>query len=229
VINSFSPSVDLRQPDVMIEDQDQLGSCTSNAIIGAYEIMLKRLYPEKYTELSRLFVYYNTRIYYNELNIDSGAYLRDTLKSIKKYGVCAESIWPYEIDKFDEQPTPQAYIDAVARNINYYETLITQNEILQVLTLGKPVIIGTTIFDQFNYLDSSNYTLPMPRENEIGIGNHALCIVGYDLTRREYIIKNSFGTGWGDNGYCLMSFEYVEKYAFEKWYFDIPDQTTFLI
>lgn len=217
--------VDLRQPDVMIEDQEQLGSCTSNALISAYEIMLKLRYPEKYTELSRLFVYYNTRLYYNELNEDSGAYLRDSLKAIKKYGVCTETIWPYDTSKFDVQPSPEAYVDATNRNINYYETLITTSEILQVLSLGYPVTVGIEIFDEFAYLDEMNYIVPMPSKYAISAGGHAVCVVGYDSTKGQFLVKNSFGINWGNKGYCMMPFEYIERYCFERWYFDISDQT----
>ena len=221
--------VDLRQPDVIIEDQDQLGSCTSNAIVGAYEIMLKKKYPERYDELSRLFLYYNMRLFYDELEKDSGGYLRDGLKALKRYGICAESFWPYDISKFDVQPPPKSYVDATRRNINYYETTITHAETMQVLSLEKPVVIAAKIFRSFDYLNSMNFVVPMPAESENSIGGHALCIVGYNLNQRQYIVKNSFGIGWGDNGYCLMPFEYVDKYVFEKWYFDITDQSTILI
>lgn len=221
-------SVDLRQPGVLIEDQGQLGSCTSNAIVGAYELMVKTQYPYKYVDLSRLFVYYNMRLFYNEVNEDSGGYLRDALKSLKKYGVCAESIWPYDISKFEDQPSVEAYADATKRNINYYESLVTNDEIMQVLSMGNPVVIGIEIFKEFQYLDEEFHDVSMPGKFETPEGAHAVCIVGYDLAKKMFLIKNSFGTDWGDKGYCWMPYEYVTKYAFEKWYFDITDQSTFL-
>jgi C1A family cysteine protease len=221
---SIKRTVDLRQPDVIIEDQEQLGSCTSNAIISAYELMLKLRYPEKYAELSRLFVYYNTRLYYDQLNEDSGAYLRDSLKAVKKYGVCTESIWPYDISKFDDQPSPEAYVDATNRSINYYETLITTPEVLQVLSLGYPVVIAIEIFDEFLYLDEMNYILPTPARYATSAGGHAVCVVGYDSIKGQFLVKNSFGVEWGNKGYFIMPFEYIERYCFEKWYFDISDQ-----
>ena len=52
---------------------------------------------------------------------------------------------------------------------------------------------------------------------------HAICIVGYDLTRKLFLIKNSFGTGWGDKGYCWMPFDYADRHVFERWVFRISD------
>ena len=33
--------------------------------------------------------------------------------------------------------------------------------------------------------------------------------VGYDETKRVFIVRNSWGSDWGLNGYCLMPFEYL--------------------
>jgi len=56
------------------------------------------------------------------------------------------------------------------------------------------------------------------------VGNHAVTIVGYDLSSSVFIIKNSFGIDWGLNGYFYMPFEYAKKHVFESWIFDINEQ-----
>jgi hypothetical protein len=53
--------VDLRVWASPIENQGHLGSCTGQAVVGAYELLINKEVPEKFTDLSRLFVYYNAR------------------------------------------------------------------------------------------------------------------------------------------------------------------------
>jgi C1A family cysteine protease len=52
-------------------------------------------------------------------------------------------------------------------------------------------------------------------------------MVGYDLTRKKFLVKNSFGTEWGNNGYCWMTFDYVAAEVFDIWVYDpkYPDVT----
>ena len=66
--------------------------------------------------------------------------------------------------------------------------------------------------------------VPMPQPDETALGGHSMSVVGYSLLSENFLCKNSFGTEWGDDGYCWLPFEYVRKYAFEKWCFDIPKQ-----
>ena len=96
----------MRKWDSVIEDQGDLGSCVGNAITNAYELQVRYLYPDKFVELSRLFVYYNSRLFDNSVDEDVGATVRDGLKAAQIYGICSEKLWPYDIKKFKIKPTP---------------------------------------------------------------------------------------------------------------------------
>jgi len=82
-------SVDLRSQCPKVVDQGQLGSCTANALGGAMEfVMIKDKKP--YADLSRLFLYYDERVIEHTVNQDSGAMIRDGIKTLAKQGVCTE-------------------------------------------------------------------------------------------------------------------------------------------
>jgi C1A family cysteine protease len=49
----------------------------------------------------------------------------------------------------------------------------------------------------------------MPSPGEAVVGGHCVVAVGYDNSKRQFIIRNSWGTGWGLAGYFMMPFEYL--------------------
>lgn len=216
-------SVDLREWDSVIENQGSLGSCSGNAMTNAYELTVKRLYPDRFTELSRLFVYYNSRMIDNTTGEDVGAYLRSTLAAVRHQGICAERLWPYDESKFDVPPHAVCYVDSANRTITSYELLDTLDDMLDALNQNKPVIIGLTVYESFNYVDEDNPVVQLPRAGDSG-GGHAMTAVGYDIAQRKILVKNSFGTRWGMNGYGWLPFDYVNSESFEKWIFDISTQ-----
>lgn len=213
--------VDLREWDSQMEDQGDLGSCVGHAITSAYEVMLKRQYPDQFVELSRLFVYYNARLLEESINEDVGATLRKALKSTERYGICSETLWPYDIAKFTVEPTEQCYEDGLTRTIKNYRALAHTEDAIKVLNADTPVIIGCSIYDSFYDVDVSNPIVPMPNSYDNYSGEHAICVLGYDLEKRLFLIKNSFGTNWGYQGYAWMPFRYAKDYVFERWCFDI--------
>jgi C1A family cysteine protease len=218
-------SVDLREWDTIVESQGSIGSCSANAITNAYELCVNQNYPEYFTHLSRLFIYYNTRSEYGEIQRDEGIFLRDGLKSLSKFGVCSEELWPYNEDKFDNQPTEECYEDAKKRKILKYQKLISIYYITEVLNNNKPVVFGMEIYDSFMDLNDRISTVNFPSRKEKSLGGHAMCMVGFDLTKRLFLTKNSFGTSWGDNGYCWIPFDYIKQEGYDIWTFDIPNQT----
>lgn len=219
-------SMDLLEWDGQVDNQSFIGSCVSNAIASAYELMVNRLYPDKAAALSRLFVYYNSRLFDNTIEEDTGSYIRDGLKAVARYGVCTEKLWPYDELKFKEQPSPQSYVDATQRLISKYEALHTLRDLLEVLNDDRPIVIGMSLYDGFMDMGPSTSVVRMPKEDEKAVGFHSVIIVGYDLPRQLFLAKNSFGNKWGDRGYFWIPFEYVRTQVFEKWCFEINNQST---
>lgn len=222
---AIQSKVDLRNYGSIIEDQGKLGSCTGLASTTAYEIMMRIHYPEQAVELSDLFVYFNSRLFYPSVGLDTGAYLRDSLQAIKRFGVCRESLWPYNISKFARQPTADCYADALTRTITEYELLLSDDDIVTILNSKRPVVISMELYPEFDMLTADNDVVPMPKESDKITAYHAMVLVGYDVAKQQYLAQNSYGTDWGNKGYCWIPFEYLRKHGLERWFFSISDPT----
>lgn len=202
--------VDLRPHCSPIENQGMLGSCTGQTIAGAIELLNKR--NKKPTDVSRLFIYYYERLLLGTVNYDSGAYLRDGIKSVFRWGAPLESFWPYIINKFTHMPTKEAHEDGLKRKVTRYERVLDLNGCLDALNNGFPVSIGFQVYSSFE----SNVVyrtgmMPYPnKRRERRLGGHAVLLVGYDNTRKLFIVRNSWGSGWGDKGYFYMPYAVIE-------------------
>jgi len=209
--------VDLRQYCSPVEDQGEIGSCTANAIAAAVEYHQIR-FKGTYEDISRLFVYYNERILEGTVASDSGATLRDGIKALEKWGVCAEKSWPYKVSKFRTKPSCTCYKKAKKHLLKKYMRLITVSQMKACLASGFPFVFGISVFESFE-CDETALTgiVLMPGPNEKNLGGHAVCAVGYDEEKKWFIVRNSWGTGWGDKGYFYLPYEYVEKLADDFW------------
>jgi C1A family cysteine protease len=148
--------------------------------VGAYELLLNKLDKTKFTDLSRLFVYYNARLLDNVVDEDVGAYTRDGIKAVNKYGVCSEQVWPYLIYKFSHAPSIDSYNDAKNRTIKQYYRIEGIEDIVDALNADSPVVTSMNVYESFDDLEySKNYILPMPAYNENLMGGHAVLVCGY--------------------------------------------------
>jgi C1A family cysteine protease len=202
-------AVDLRPGCPPVEDQGALGSCTGNAIVGALEFLeLKDKLP--LVDLSRLFVYYNERVMEHTVQSDAGAQIRDGIKSVSKQGVCSEVKWPYIISKFAVKPTAACYREALKHRIVEYHRLGTVDEMRACLAEGHPFVFGFTVYESFESQQvAKTGTVPMPRKSERVLGGHAVLGVGYNDKQKRFIVRNSWGTGWGKQGYFTMPYTYL--------------------
>ena len=214
--------VDLRPWSSAIEDQQHLGSCTGHAIVGAFELMLKKQNPDSFVDLSRLFVYYNARLIEGVVNNDDGAYVRDAIKAVNQYGVCKEELWPYVLNLYSVTPPAECYEDAKNRVIDRYYKLQNLHDILDALNADHPIVTSIEVYTNFEKLEStSDYVLKLPESTDTLLGAHAITLVGYDQTKRLILARNSFGDNWCMQGYFWISFDYVEKHVMDSWIFDI--------
>jgi C1A family cysteine protease len=204
--------VSLRARMPPVYDQGQLGSCTANSIGAVLEYNeLKQAESDAATP-SRLFIYYNERAMEGTVNQDSGAEIRDGIKSVAQLGAPPETDWPYEITKFAKKPPARAYKSALKHQaIRYARVPQTEMGIQNVLATGYPISFGFTVYESFESDVGSNGIVPMPQPDETVIGGHAVVAVGYRSIKGQlyFECRNSWGPDWADHGYFWMPTSYL--------------------
>ena len=202
-------SVDLRDGCSAVEDQGELGSCTANALVGALEF-LERKNGAVLSELSRLFVYFNERAIEGTVGQDSGAMLRDGIKTLARLGVCGETLWPYVIAEFASRPPAACFTEAAGRRIASYQRLQTLEEMRLCLAGGFPFVFGFTVYESFESpAVARRGRVDLPKPDERVLGGHAVCAVGYDDPARRFLVRNSWGAAWGQGGYFTIPYDYL--------------------
>ena len=205
------PVVDLSGKFSPVYDQGELGSCTGNAWVGALEYE-ENIQGEKFVQFSRLFVYFNERVLDNDTDQDAGAEIGDGIKTLTKWGVCAEQLWPYDVNQFTVKPSDAAYEDGL-KHMALASAAVsqTENAITHALAAGHPLVFGITVFDSLESdAVAATGDVPMPDVNrEQCLGGHAVVIVGYDYNKRTFKVRNSWGADWGDRGYAHFPFDYI--------------------
>jgi len=204
--------VDMRPSCPPVYDQLTLGSCSGNAIAGNYEFE-KMKQKQPYSIPSRLFIYYNERVMENTVKTDSGAMIRDGIKSVAKQGVCPETEWPYNVKKFATKPCKKCYTNALKNEVKQYLSVTqTPEQIKGCLAQGYPFVFGFTVYSSFMFNTvAQTGIMPMPQPNDSVEGGHAVMCVGYDDSKQWYIIRNSWGISWGDKGYFYMPYAYMHN------------------
>ncbi len=204
-------SADLRSKCPPVYDQETLGSCTANAIAAAVDFE-RAAQGEPFMHPSRLFIYYNERAMEGTIIADSGAEIRDGIKSVFAQGVCPESEWPYDVSKFSEKPLLPCYADALKSKALQYSR-VTQNAYYVRHCLGilqKPVLFGFAVYESFeSEAVAQSGIVPLPGPAEAPIGGHAVMAVGYVDATRRFLVRNSWGSGWGQAGYFEMPYDYL--------------------
>jgi len=205
------PRVDLRPGCSPVENQGNLGSCTAHALAGALEF-LERKDGVVLVDVSRLFIYYGERVLERTVTSDSGAMLRDGIKTLAAQGVCSEKRWPYVVSKFTVKPTSACYKEAVQHQITSYHRITTLNEMRACLVEGYPFVFGFTVYESFESpLVAKSGVLQMPQRGERAVGGHAVLAVGYDDAAQRLLVRNSWGSAWGQQGYFTIPYEYVSN------------------
>ncbi len=207
---TLPPKVDLRSfvPEVL--NQEDFNSCTANALSIAMRIT-RRIQNLPDMRTSRLFIYYNERLLEGDVDQDNGAELRDGAKVIASYGAPNEDIWQYVDTNLYLEPIKQAYETAVQNEAKtYLQVEQTLNEMKLCLHEGYPFVFGAILFPEFESdAVAANGMVPMPTGNEQPIGGHAITCVGYNDSKKVWIVLNSWGDQWGDHGYCYFPYDYL--------------------
>jgi C1A family cysteine protease len=200
-------------------DQGSLGSCTANACSNALHFLLRK---EKLKDWqpSRLYIYWFSRFLGGTIGEDSGVCIRDVMTAIHTYGVCDEMLLPYNVNKYKLKPSNSCIRAATphTRDFKYLSVDATLLNIKQCLNLGFPIVFGMDVYESFE-TDHVSKTgiVPMPNEaTEDFLGGHVATMYGYDDTKKQFIVMNSWGSGWGDKGFFYLPYDYL-KYMSDLW------------
>ena len=209
ILKALPPATDLRTQCPPVYDQGMLGSCTANAIAAAVEFDRMKQKMSDFVP-SRLFIYYNERIIERTVTIDSGAMLRDGIKTVASDGVCPEPEWPYDIALFTHKPPKKCYDDArLDRAVSYQSIIQDLNQMKGCLASGYPFILGFTVYESFESEEvKKTGHASMPGWTERPVGGHAVMAVGYDDAKQWFVVRNSWGDEWGMKGYFTMPYAY---------------------
>ena len=195
IASALPSAVDLRPWMTPVEDQGALGSCTSNAIVGALEYLVRRETGQA-TDLSRLFVYYNQRLWDDCVRDDAGAAIAVGIRVLARLGVPTERSWPYDRNLFAVQPPEEVYREASQlRVMDWWSVGLDPRNVRGCLAAGFPVVFGTRCTESFMHAPASGM-IPMPGAGESANwrhGRHALLLVGYDDARQVFVVRNSWG------------------------------------
>jgi C1A family cysteine protease len=227
--------IDLRQWCSPIEDQGALGSCTSFAGVGMFEYFQRKAFG-KHVDLSQRFLYKVTRKL-GGFKGDSGAYLRTVMGAMTVFGAPPDQYWRYDVKNFDVEPPAFCYAYGQSfQALTYYRLDppgTKPGDLLDQIKghLGSqlPAMFGFTCYESLD-LSGDDGEIPFPKSNESIVGGHAVVAVGYDndkkikhpasgqTTTGALMIRNSWGKGWGMNGYGWLPYRYVEEGLADDWW-----------
>jgi C1A family cysteine protease len=220
---SFDLTVNDPRINFDIYDQEQIGSCTANALAAAVQYDCIKSGKDPTFVPSRLFLYYNERVAESTVAFDSGAYLRDGTNSLSQTGICAEGAWPYIPTEalFDGGPfpvgskpatqPPQTAYDAAANyTITGYQALQQSLTQLQgAIVAGFPFVFGFTVYNSWTAPNPIPTVIPMPVATDSVTGGHAALAVGYDNATSLFKFRNSWGEKQGEAGYFYIPYSYI--------------------
>jgi C1A family cysteine protease len=240
---ALATSVDLRPWCSPIEDQGSIGSCTAHAGAGLVEYFERRAF-NKHIDGSRLFLYKVTRNLLHWTG-DTGAFLRTTMEALTLFGLPPEEYCLYTVADYDKEPAAFCY--AFAQNyqaISYYRLdpqgttpsdLLTR--IKTSLNSGLPSMFGFTVYQSYTQSNTHGGKIPFPTSGEKIVGGHAVDAVGYSDTMKikntnsgatettgALLIRNSWGTGWGEHGYGWLPYDYVSRGLATDWWSMIKNE-----
>jgi hypothetical protein len=200
-------AVDLRKYCTPVGDQAQTGRCSAFAWTHATEMSRNilnldspRLSPT-YTMLEFQKMQGDARDYvYAYKGGDGTVGGPDPGQVLVESGTCRQELWP------DDRPTPatreeQLAADAERHRLEGVPWPIAIDDVRKVLSAGCPVHVAMNTGRTFS--DVGRDGLFNAAEAPSGVhGRHAMLIVGY--VGNFFVVKNSWGTDWGDQGYCYI-------------------------
>jgi C1A family cysteine protease len=187
-------SVDSGDYTTAVKDQGQCGSCVAFAVCAVLEARAKIASKD----VHRLIDLSESHLFFcgTKDGCENGWNPGTALKRCREHGIGAEKDFPYQgkqvqckdIDPILRVPRWRVHADHDGRR--------------EAIVRRGPVIAGMHIYGDFGWYRGGVYR----PTTSASVGLHAVAIIGYDDELGCWIVKNSWGTGWGEGGYALVGY-----------------------
>jgi|APSaa5957512622_1039677.scaffolds.fasta_scaffold15847_2 C1A family cysteine protease len=209
MVQTTPGDVDLRPFTSPRHNQGGTNSCVAQATCKAVEI--KRIMAkghEAHIDLSRLAVYWFARnlMLPKETHLDDGTFVSHAFDAMRRFGVPTEDAWPWDRRRVSDVPTwsamRQAYVSKIDSFYKIRSTGVKRVDmIVEALQAGNPVVFGTNTNSSWQRYKAGDVLQTVKDRDKTG--RHATCLVG--IKDGKFIGENSWGSGWGDDGFYLMA------------------------
>lgn len=202
-------SIDLRQKFGPIENQGSPNACVAHAVTSTVEAIFG------VQDLSRLFVYYNARSLAGQAGTDAGCQPRNAVKGFATFGAPSETLWAYDTSKLTVKPSTAAYSAglAIKSRVKSYQSITSLSAMKSALSMGLPVVFCFMVPDIFMSETKVSGILNLPSAQAKYLGGHCVVAIGFDDIKGTILVRNSFGTGFGNDGYFVMPYEWFNNFG----------------
>ncbi len=204
-------SVDMRSGFMAIKDEGFFAASSAFALTSIIEYIIKKKQTNP-INLSERFLFYNAR-QEKKIGPRQGVSFYDVLQAAMKSGICDEKLCQYSDSEIDVAPTDDAILDGLSHKVLRAQSVhVDHNDIVSALSDGYPVAVSLKVYNSFYYKRKNGFVF-RPKDEEIHTtryGTHTMVIVGFSNENKVYIVRNSWGESWGDNGYCYLPYSYID-------------------
>lgn len=225
-LRALPPMVDLSAHLPPVGNQGAQGSCVGWVLGYYYKTFQESVEhgwdvtaPEH--QFSPAFIYNQRRT--TDCSRDAGMSFWGGLSILKEKGAASLAAFPYDVRDTCTQPSPAVLQEAWRYRVESYAALYEREGTADIgmlkalLAEGKPFAIAVPVYPSFYRITASNPVLHRPSADETLYGGHAMFVVGYDDAIGGFKAVNSWGPGWGRDGYCYLSYDFVRYETWEAW------------
>lgn len=149
---------------------------------------------------------------------EAGTSLKAAMDILRKFGAVPEAMLPFHIATTmytgDENTF---YATAATRRIaSYFNLHKNLSSWRDWLASHGPILAGLGVDATWDQATATHGNLDTYQPKTVR-GGHAVCVVGYTADKR-FIIRNSWGTAWGDGGFAYASEAYIDAGFFDEGY-----------
>jgi len=195
-----------------VKNQLSCGSCVSFGTCAAIEaaVRIKLKNPSLNVDLSEGFLQFCGGGSCNGWGLTSG------LDYAKSTGVTDEACMPYQPTNMNCAASRCSDWQNRLTKIASYTGVATAEARKNAIATVGPVVAGMAVYNDFFAYKTGVY---VKTAGSTLAGYHCICVIGYDDSQQCWIIKNSWGTNWGDGGFCRIRYNQADLLIDTSWMF----------